>query len=158
MRNGSHGAVGTALRPSRRHVRSIALLSSSSAAARSSICGATTATRFRPESGPPAVSESARIPVVLTRLAVGMVWLLHFLPLPVFARIGSGLGGFLYFLARERRKVCLINLARCFPQMPERERVAIAKAHFRAFGRTVLERSILWWAPREQITRMVRVV
>jgi Kdo2-lipid IVA lauroyltransferase/acyltransferase len=94
---------------------------------------------------------------VLTRIAVGIVWLLHFLPLAVFARIGSGLGGFLYFIARERRKVCLTNLARCFPQMPEAERVAIAKAHFRAFARTVLERSILWWAPREEILRLVRV-
>ena len=95
---------------------------------------------------------------MLTRLAVGIVWLLHFLPLPIFARIGSGLGGFLYFIARERRNVCLTNLARCFPQMPERERIAVAKAHFRAFGRTVLERSILWWAPREEIVRLVRIV
>ena len=71
---------------------------------------------------------------MLTRVAVGIVWLLHFLPLPMFARIGSGLGGFLYYIARERRNVCLINLARCFPQMPERERVAIAKAHFRPAG------------------------
>ena len=94
---------------------------------------------------------------MLTRVAVGIVWLLHFLPLPVFARIGSGLGRFLYFLARERRRVCLTNLARCFPQMSEAERVAIAKAHFRAFGRTVLERSILWWAPQEEIKRLVRV-
>ena len=95
---------------------------------------------------------------MLTRIAVAIVWLLHFLPLPVFARIGSGLGGLLYFLARERRNVCLTNLSRCFPRMPEAERIAIAKAHFRAFARTVLERSILWWAPREQILRLVRVV
>jgi len=95
---------------------------------------------------------------MLTRIAVGIVWLLHFLPLAIFARIGSGLGGLFYYVARERRRVCLTNLARCFPQMPERERVAIAKAHFRAFGRTLLERSILWWAPREDILRMVRVV
>src|SRR5262249_23182546 len=99
-----------------------------------------------------------REPALLIRLAVGIVWLLHFLPLALFARIGSGLGGLLYFFARERRNVCLTNLARCFPQMPESERVAIAKAHFRAFGRTVLERSILWWAPREEILRLVRVV
>jgi Kdo2-lipid IVA lauroyltransferase/acyltransferase len=94
---------------------------------------------------------------VLTRIAVGIVWVLHFLPFALFARIGSALGGFLYFLAHERRKVCLTNLARCFPQMAERERVGIARAHFRAFGRTVLERSILWWAPREEIVRLVRV-
>jgi len=93
---------------------------------------------------------------VLTRIAFGFVWLLHLLPLRVFARIGSALGGLGYFLARERRNVCLTNLARCFPQMPQRERIAIAKAHFRAFARTLLERSILWWAPRERIQRMVR--
>ena len=95
---------------------------------------------------------------MLTQIAVGIVWLLHFLPFPVFARIGSGLGGTFYYFARERRNVCLTNLARCFPQMPERERVVIAKAHFRAFGRTLLERAILWWAPREEILHRVRVV
>ena len=95
---------------------------------------------------------------MLIRVAIAIVWLLHFLPLPIFARMGSGLGGFFYFLARERRNVCLINLSRCFPQMSKRERVAIARAHFRAFGRTLLERSILWWAPRERILRLVRVV
>jgi KDO2-lipid IV(A) lauroyltransferase len=95
---------------------------------------------------------------MLTRFAIGIVWLLHFLPLAAFARIGSGMGGAFYYFARERRTVCLTNLAHCFPRMPERERVAMAKAHFRAFGRTLLERSILWWAPRGDIVRMVRVV
>ncbi|HET7199404.1 MAG TPA: lipid A biosynthesis acyltransferase, partial [Burkholderiales bacterium] len=95
---------------------------------------------------------------MLTRIAVGIVWLLHFLPLPIFARIGSGLGGFLYFVARERRRVCLTNLSHCFPQMPEAERVALARSHFRVFGRSVLERAILWWAPRERVTRLVRLV
>ncbi len=95
---------------------------------------------------------------MLIRVAVALVWLLHLLPLSLLAPIGSALGGLLYFLGRERRNVCLINLARCFPDMPEAERVALAKAHFRVFGRSVLERSILWWAPRERITRLVRIV
>jgi len=95
---------------------------------------------------------------LLTRFALGLVWLLHFLPLSVLARIGSGLGGLFYVLGRERRNVCLINLSRCFPDTPEKERIAIAKAHFRVLGRSVLERSILWWAPRERVTRLVRIV
>lgn len=95
---------------------------------------------------------------MLTRFALGLVWLLHFLPLSVLARIGSGLGGLFYVLGRERRNVCLINLSRCFPDTPEKERIAIAKAHFRVLGRSVLERSILWWAPRERVTRLVRIV
>ena len=96
--------------------------------------------------------------VLLTRIAVAIAWLLHFLPLRMLARIGEAAGSALYVLGRERRNVCLINLARCFPEMPEAERIALAKAHFRAFGRTVLERSILWWAPEERVRRLVRVV
>jgi len=95
---------------------------------------------------------------VLTRIAVAFVWLLHFFPLSVLARIGEGVGMLLYFLGHERRNVCLTNLSRCFPDMPESERKALAKAHFRAFGRSVLERSILWWAPRERVIELVRLI
>jgi KDO2-lipid IV(A) lauroyltransferase len=41
--------------------------------------------------------------------------------------------------------------------MSGRERVRLAKRHFRAFGRSVLERSILWWAPRGRVMRLVQV-
>jgi KDO2-lipid IV(A) lauroyltransferase len=95
--------------------------------------------------------------VLLTRFAVALLWVLHFLPLSLLALLGSALGSLLYRLGRERRNVCLTNLARCFPDMPEAGRVALAKAHFRAFGRSIIERPILWWAPRERIMRMVRV-
>jgi len=94
---------------------------------------------------------------LLTRIAVALFWTLHFLPLRMFARIGEAAGMIMYFLARERRHVCLTNLARCFPDMPSAERVALAKAHFRTFSRSVLERSILWWAPRERVEQMVRI-
>ena len=96
--------------------------------------------------------------VLLTRIAIGIAWMLHFLPLLMLARIGEAAGAALYVLGRERRNVCLINLARCFPEMPEAKRTALAKAHFRAFGRTLLERSILWWAPEERVKRLVSIV
>lgn len=92
------------------------------------------------------------------RLALALMWLLHLLPLGALARAGNGLGALLYPLARERRRVCLVNLERCFPDMPADERERLAKRHFRAFARSVLERGILWWAPRERIMRLVRVV
>jgi len=95
---------------------------------------------------------------VLTRIAIAISWALHFLPLSLLAPLGSSLGSLLYILGRERRKVCLTNLARCFPDMPEGKRRALAREHFRAFGRSVLERSILWWAPRERVMRLVKIV
>lgn len=95
---------------------------------------------------------------MLTRIAVALVWILHFLPLSLLARMGEAIGSILYSLGRERRNVCLTNLARCLPELPEAERVALAQAHFRAFGRSVLERSILWWGSRERVVRLVRII
>ena len=41
--------------------------------------------------------------------------------------------------------------------MAEAEREQLARAHFRAFGRSFLERGLLWWSPAEAIRRLVRV-
>src|SRR5258707_12970240 len=94
---------------------------------------------------------------LLTRVLVSVVCVLRSLPLGLLAPIGSALGSLLYILGRERRKVCLTNLSRCLPEIAEKERVALAKAHFRAFGRSVLERSILWWGSRERVMRLVKI-
>jgi Kdo2-lipid IVA lauroyltransferase/acyltransferase len=85
------------------------------------------------------------------------MWLIHFLPLAVVAAIGNALGALLYWLIPERRRVTRINLAKCFPQMQEAERERLARASFRAFARSFLERGILWWAPTARVARLVRV-
>src|SRR6266480_3627651 len=85
------------------------------------------------------------------------MWLAHFLPLRMIAAIGNAVGAILYWLIPERRRVTRINLEKCFPQMPPRSRERLARAHFRAFCRSFLERGILWWAPRSRIERMVRI-
>jgi KDO2-lipid IV(A) lauroyltransferase len=81
----------------------------------------------------------------------------HFLPLALQAALGNMAGSLLFWLIPERRRVTRINLARCFPAMPEAERERLARAHFRAFSRSVIERGLLWWAPRERIERLIRV-
>jgi KDO2-lipid IV(A) lauroyltransferase len=94
---------------------------------------------------------------MLTRVGLALIWLLSLLPLAPLAAIGNGLGRLLYALGRARRRVCLINLERCMPQLSERERVALARRHFQAFARTFLERAILWWSPPERVRRTVRI-
>ncbi|HEY5929138.1 MAG TPA: lipid A biosynthesis acyltransferase [Burkholderiales bacterium] len=91
------------------------------------------------------------------RIAIAIVWLLHLLPLPILARIGQGLGMLLYIFARERRFVVHTNLRLCFPQWTDAQRNRIARAHFRAIGRGILEQGIGWWASAERIRRLVRV-
>ena len=93
----------------------------------------------------------------LSRAAVAVFWLLHFLPLPILARLGEGLGEVLYRFGARRRKIAQLNLSLCFPELDERQRQALARAHFRILGRSILERSILWWGSRERLSRLIRV-
>ena len=85
------------------------------------------------------------------------MWLLHFLPLRAIAAVGDALGGALFWLIPERRRVARVNLEKCFPRMAPRERERIARAHFRALCRSVVELGLVWWAPRERLRRLVRI-
>ena len=94
---------------------------------------------------------------MLTRLALALVWILRLLPLALLVPLGRGLGILLYLLGHERRKVALTNLALCFPQWTEVERRRVARRHFQAFGRGLLEHGILWWSSKERVQRLVRM-
>ena len=93
----------------------------------------------------------------LSHLLVGFLWLLHWLPLPALRGLGWILGKTLYALGRERRSVALINLRLCFPEKTEAEREALARQHFIAFSRAILDRTLGWWASKERLQRMIRV-
>lgn len=91
------------------------------------------------------------------KLLLGLMWLLHWMPLPILGRIGNGIGDLLFMLMRERRHITLTNLALCLPALPEHERKRIARNHFRGYARSVLERAILWWAPESRLRRLIHV-
>ena len=88
-------------------------------------------------------------------LAVGLMWLLHFQPLRALAAVGEAIGALAHGIARARRRICMINLAKCFPETSDQELRALTKRHFRLFGRFVLEHALLWWAPSERLLRHV---
>jgi KDO2-lipid IV(A) lauroyltransferase len=93
----------------------------------------------------------------MTRIALSLMWLLHWLPLPVLAAFGRGFGRLLFVLAGARRRIALTNLRLCFPDMSEAERRVLARRHFEVFGRSFIERGLLWWASEARIRRLVRV-
>jgi KDO2-lipid IV(A) lauroyltransferase len=94
---------------------------------------------------------------MLTRLAVGLLWLLHFLPLALLAPVGQAVGLAAYALVAKRRRICLRNLELCFPDLPAAERRTLARANFRWMGRSYLERGLLRWAGERRLRRLVRV-
>jgi len=105
----------------------------------------------------PVLLPASMIRTLLSQPVVFLFWLLHFLPLQALAPIGRALGFVLYKIGRQRRKVVRINLGLCFPERSEAEREALVKDHFRALGRSILERSLLWWSSRERLERLIRI-
>ena len=93
----------------------------------------------------------------MTRIAVALVWLLRLLPFPWLVFLGHRLGSLLHAVARERRMVVRTNLELCFPESTAAERDRIARAHFQALGRAILEQGIGWWSSKARIRRIVRV-
>ncbi|CAL63066.1 Putative acyltransferase [Herminiimonas arsenicoxydans] len=83
------------------------------------------------------------------------MWLLHWLPLPLLARLGEGIGSLLFVYKKSRRRITLINLRLCFPEWSEEQRHAVAKKHFQNYARSVLERGILWWASEARLRRLI---
>jgi KDO2-lipid IV(A) lauroyltransferase len=94
---------------------------------------------------------------MLARLGVFIFWLIHFLPFSVIVAIGNGLGILAYPFAVERRRVGMINLKLCFPEMSDDARKKLVRAHFKMFMRGLIERSILWWSSAERINSLIRV-
>jgi KDO2-lipid IV(A) lauroyltransferase len=91
------------------------------------------------------------------RILVFLMWLLHWLPLPVIGRLGEAIGSVLFRYKKKRRNITLINLRLCFPQWSEERRYATARQHFRNYARSVLERGILWWASEARLRRLIKV-
>ncbi|WP_128000127.1 lysophospholipid acyltransferase family protein [Piscinibacter defluvii] len=79
------------------------------------------------------------------------------MPLAAQAAVGRALGWLLYRLARSRRKVALRNLELCLPELDAAARERLAREHFAWLGRSLLERGLLWWAPRERLKRLIHV-
>lgn len=91
------------------------------------------------------------------KLVLGLMWLLHWLPLPVLGRFGKFTGSLLFIFLRARREITLTNLRLCMPELTEAERVTLARQHFQAYARSIWERGILWWASEARLKRLIKV-
>ena len=91
------------------------------------------------------------------RVLLAMMWLLHFLPLPVLGRFGKLVGNLLFMVLSKRRQITLTNLRLCMPELSEAQRVVLARQHFQAYSRSVWERAILWWASPARLRRLIEV-
>lgn len=107
------------------------------------------------KSSPPAsLFRPSLLPVWLS---VGALWLLHWLPLPLQAAIGNGLGWLLSMKPGRRRRIVATNLALCFPDTPEAVRQCWLRQTFQTSMRAVLEHGLLWWSSEARLRRLIRI-
>jgi KDO2-lipid IV(A) lauroyltransferase len=90
-------------------------------------------------------------------LSVGVLWLLHWLPLSLQAAIGNGVGWLLALIPGRRRRIAVTNLALCFPEASDALRRRWLRQTFQASTRAVLEHGVLWWGSEARLRRLIRI-
>ena len=90
-------------------------------------------------------------------LSVGLLWLLHWLPLPVQAALGNTLGWLLSLKPGRRRRIAATNLALCFPGTPKSVRRRWLRQTYQASLRAVIEHGVLWWGSEARLRRLIQV-
>ena len=93
----------------------------------------------------------------MSRVLLFLMWLLHGLPLTLLALVGRFFGCAFSRFGRRRWQIALTNMGLCFPQLSASEKSTLARRHFEAFGRSFLERGLLWWASPERIRHIVQL-
>jgi KDO2-lipid IV(A) lauroyltransferase len=94
---------------------------------------------------------------LLARCLLGLLWLLHGLPLGLQAALGSALGRVLYTTARTRRRIATRNIQLCLPELDPLARRQLLREHFRWLGRSAVERALLWYGRPERLRRLIQV-
>jgi Kdo2-lipid IVA lauroyltransferase/acyltransferase len=91
------------------------------------------------------------------RLAIALLWLVHWLPAGWQSGIGALVGALAYRFAATRRRIARRNLELCLTELDSGARERLVRDHFRWLGRSIVERGLLWYAPRERLMRLIEV-
>ena len=86
-----------------------------------------------------------------TWAALGLFYLAGFLPWPERRALARWLARFVWHVVRLRRQVVLTNLSLCFPEKSDRERHALARAHYEALAYGLFETTAGWWNPFDSL-------
>jgi Kdo2-lipid IVA lauroyltransferase/acyltransferase len=83
--------------------------------------------------------------------------MLAVLPLAWVRALGAALGWLLYAVVVPRRRVAMVNLSLCFPDMSVHERKALARQSFVYFAQAWLDRSWLWHGQPEVLKQRLNL-
>jgi Kdo2-lipid IVA lauroyltransferase/acyltransferase len=90
------------------------------------------------------------------RLVLAFLWCLRWLPPSWVRALARVMGSLLFHFGR--RRITLVNLALCFPEKSEAERIDIGRRVFQNLARATLELGRLWYAPVNEALANIRMV
>lgn len=109
------------------------------------------------------IGQSARIIINTDRVvivmdtkswvALSIIRMMGWMNLGVARKLGSLFGSFLRISNSRMYKVTIKNLELCFPDMPIKERDALAKASLKETGKTIAETGIAWAGTEKKFRR-----
>lgn len=91
------------------------------------------------------------------RVAVGLVWLLSWLPFRAVAALAWLLGSLIFLLPTARRHVGAVNLRLCLPELPASERRQLLRRNFVAMVQMLLEYGWCWFGSRERLRALMKI-
>ncbi|QWE20590.1 lipid A biosynthesis acyltransferase [Polynucleobacter sp. AP-Kolm-20A-A1] len=93
----------------------------------------------------------------LNYLGVAFLALLSLLPYKLLVAIGYGLGYIAARIPSDRARVVKTNLRLCFPNLNSDEIDQLSKQHWRLLGRSLVEKSIIWFGSSKKLGKMIEV-
>jgi KDO2-lipid IV(A) lauroyltransferase len=92
-----------------------------------------------------------------TWVVVALGWLIARLPLRGVVAAGRGLGWLGYYFASNRRHIADVNLALCFPNLNDSERIRLTKQVFQHVAVGALETTVTWLNPGRELAARVTI-
>ena len=89
------------------------------------------------------------------KLLVALMGVAGKLPLWWLGKMGDWLGHIVWYLAPGARKVTLVNLEMCFPEMNKQERLTLARQSICETTRTAFEIAATWHQPSDKLLKLV---
>ena len=87
-------------------------------------------------------------------MGLGMLWCVTRLPYSAQMWTGAGIGRLALLFAQRRRKIAKTNLELCFPELPEKQRLVLLRAHFDSLGKGFIEMALSWWGREKHLRNL----
>ena len=88
---------------------------------------------------------------------LALLRILVYLPLPVLHVMGRAIGRLFYRINEKRRRIARINIDLCFQELTEQQKRQLVEDHFEAYGASIFDLAICWWASSRRLHRLTTV-